>query len=324
MPENQESSSSRPEPSSRRQDSSRPPEGLLCGTMEVHRRLLTEDGDYASARTDIENQAFAYESGDARTARTGVTCIPVVVHVVHRTDEENIDDTQVFSQLDVLNKDFRKRNADVAQVPEIWKDLAADSRVDFRLATRDPDGKPTTGITRTRTTVAGFGTDDAVKFTDRGGRDAWPADRYLNIWVCLLDGGLLGYAQFPGGPAATDGVVVRHSAFGTSGTAAAPFDLGRTTTHEVGHWLNLYHIWGDDGTGCSGSDFVADTPNQGGPNFGAPVFPHVSCRNGPHGDMFMNYMDYVDDAAMFMFTTGQAKRVAATLDGPRSSLAEGT
>ncbi|MFI9309678.1 zinc metalloprotease [Streptomyces triculaminicus] len=310
MPEHQESPA-------------RPPEGLLCGTMEVHRRLLTENAAYATARTAIENHAFAYERGDARTARTGVTCVPVVVHVVHATDEENVDDAQVLSQLDVLNQDFRKLNPDVAGVPEVWRELAADSRVGFRLASVDPDGHPTTGITRTRTQVAGFGTDDAVKFTAQGGRDAWPADRYLNVWVCLLEGGLLGYAQFPGGPAATDGVVIRHSAFGTNGTATVPFALGRTATHEVGHWLNLHHIWGDDGTGCSGSDFVADTPNQGGPNFGSPVFPHVSCRNGPHGDMFMNYMDYVDDAAMFMFTTGQAVRVNATLDGPRSTFPTG-
>jgi hypothetical protein len=128
-----------------------------------------------------------------------------------------------------------------------------------------------------------------------------------------------GYAQFPGGKAATDGIVILHSAFGTTGTAAAPFHLGRTATHEIGHWLNLFHIWGDDGTGCSGTDFVADTPNQGGHNTGAPVFPHVSCSNGPNGDMFMNYMDYTDDAAMFMFTEGQAARMDATLDGARSS-----
>ena len=92
-------------------------------------------------------------------------------------------------------------------------------------------------------------------------------------------------------------MVILHSGFGTTGTASAPFDLGRTATHEIGHWLNLLHIWGDDGTGCNGSDEVADTPNQGGPNFGIPTFPQLSCNNGPDGDLFMNYMDYTDDAA---------------------------
>ncbi|MCD9140645.1 zinc metalloprotease [Streptomyces albireticuli] len=297
----------------------RSPESLLCGTMEVHRRLLDEQPEYATARVEVENRAFAYERGDEATARAGVTRIPVVVHVVHRTDAENIGDAQIRSQIDVLNRDYRKRNPDVARTPAVWQPLTADSRIEFALATRDPAGRPTTGITRTRTTTVGFGTDDAVKFTARGGHDAWPADRYLNMWTCVLRRGLLGYAQFPGGPPATDGVVMLHSAFGTTGTATAPYDLGRTATHEVGHWLNLFHIWGDDGTGCSGTDHVADTPNQGGPNFGTPVFPVVSCGNAPDGDMFMNFMDYTEDAAMFMFTQGQAARMDATLDGPRSS-----
>jgi hypothetical protein len=129
----------------------------------------------------------------------------------------------------------------------------------------------------------------------------------------------LGYAQFPGGPKATDGVVILNTAFGTEGTATAPFNLGRTVTHEVGHWLNLRHIWGDT-LDCSGGDRVADTPNCAGPNFGQPKFPTVSCGNAPHGDMFMNYMDYVDDAAMFMFTAGQVSRMSACLAGPRKSL----
>jgi hypothetical protein len=134
-----------------------------------------------------------------------------------------------------------------------------------------------------------------------------------------LGGGLLGYAQFPGGPAATDGVVILNTAFGSVGTAAAPYNLGRTATHEIGHWLNLRHIWGDT-EDCSGSDFVDDTPNAQQPNYGKPTFPHVSCNNAPNGDMFMNYMDYVDDDAMVMFTKGQIARMQATLAGPRNSL----
>ena len=133
-------------------------------------------------------------------------------------------------------------------------------------------------------------------------------------------GDLLGYAQFPGGPAATDGVVILHSAFGNTGTAAAPFNLGRSATHEIGHWLNLRHIWGDDGGGCSGDDFVADTPNCADHNFGKPAFPHVTCSNGPNGDLFMNYMDYTDDDSMFMFTNGQILRMQACLDTDRSTI----
>jgi len=296
----------------------------VCGTMPVHRRLLSEDAGYALARTEVENLAFAFKRGTETTARVGVTTLPVVVHVVHHTTEQNIADDQIVSQIDVLNRDYRRLNPDVSQVPAVWQPIAADCRIEFRLASQDPDGRPTNGITRTRTRKASFGMDDAVKFASGGGHDAWPADEYLNIWVCgrLFDPGvgeILGYAQFPGGPPATDGVVIAHRFFGTTGTATAPFNLGRTATHEVGHWLNLLHIWGDDGDGCSGSDFVDDTPNAGGPNFGAPAFPHVTCNNAPDGDMFVNYMDYTDDAAMFMFTQGQAARIDATLDGVRSS-----
>jgi hypothetical protein len=296
------------------------PQRRTCATMDVHRRLLSRDPDYASARAAIENDARLYEQGIRVAARLGVTRIPVVVHVVWNTAAQSISDAQIASQIDVLNRDYRRSNPDVGSTPAPFLPLTADARVEFVLATVDPDGAPTSGIERRQTAVTSFTDDDAVKSQATGGMDPWPADRYLNIWVCQLGGGLLGYAQFPGGSPATDGVVILHSAFGTTGTAAPPFHLGRTATHEIGHWLNLNHIWGDDGTGCSGTDNVADTPNQGGANTGTPTFPHVSCNNGPNGDMFMNYMDYVDDSAMFMFTAGQVTRMQAALDGPRSSI----
>ena len=301
------------------------PQVRHCATDEVHLRMLLEQPEYMERRAAIENQAFrakmAFRSGRGMIeARPGCTRIPVVVHVVSRTAAENVTQAQIDSQIDVLNKDFRKKNSDTGSVPAVFQSLVADARVEFALATTDPNGNPTNGVTRRTTTVNGFGSDDAVKRNATGGTDAWPADRYLNIWVCRLAGGLLGYAQFPGGPAATDGVVITHTAFGTTGTAAAPFDKGRTATHEIGHWLNLRHIWGDDASACSGSDFVDDTPNQASANTGKPTFPHISCSNGPNGDLFMNYMDYVDDAAMFMFTTGQVVRMQAALDGPRSTI----
>ena len=197
--------------------------------------------------------------------------------------------------------------------------MVGDARVEFVLAKKDPKGKKTKGIVYSRTTKTSFGSDDGVKFKSSGGVAAWNTKKYLNIWVCSLGGGLLGYAQFPGGPAKTDGVVILNTAFGTKGTASAPFNKGRTATHEVGHFFNLRHIWGDV-NGCTGTDQVADTPNARLPNTGKPTFPHITCSNGPHGDMFMNYMDYVDDAAMFMFSIGQVARMEATLAGPRKSL----
>ncbi|CDG81346.1 M43 family zinc metalloprotease [Janthinobacterium agaricidamnosum] len=297
-----------------------PPKKRTCATMEVHRRLLSLNPAYAYARDAIENLAGLYENQQQQTQRSGVTRIPVVVHVVWNTPAQNISDAQIASQIDVLNRDYRRTNPDVANTPAPFLPLTADALVEFALASADPDGAPSTGIERRQTAVASFGSDDAVKSQASGGMNAWPSERYLNIWVCQLSGGLLGYAQFPGGPAATDGVVILQSAFGTTGTAAPPFHLGRTATHEIGHWLNLNHIWGDDGSGCGGTDNVADTPNQGGANTGTPNFPHVSCNNGPNGDMFMNYMDYVDDPAMFMFSAGQVARMQACLDGPRSGI----
>jgi pregnancy-associated plasma protein-A len=297
------------------------PSERICGTMPVHERLLRTDPGYLEARVRSENAAFEARTMRAMTARAGITVIPVVVHVVHKTNAQNISEAQIRSQIDVLNRDFRKTNPDIANVPAPFVPLAADARIEFELATTDPSGAATDGITRTKTTANSFSDDESVKAASSGGADAWPRDDYLNIWVCELNtNGLLGYAQFPGGPAATDGVVILHTAFGTTGTAAAPFNLGRTATHEIGHFLNLRHIWGDDGTGCSGDDFVADTPNAAGPNRGAPAFPRVTCSNGPNGDMFMNYMDYTDDVAMFMFTDGQVTRMQTCLDNDRPSL----
>ena len=165
-------------------------------------------------------------------------------------------------------------------MPAVWRGLVADAGIEFALASRDPDGRPSDGITRTRTTRTSFGTGDSVKSSKTGGADPWPSDRFLNLWVCTLGDGLLGYAQFPGGPRRTDGVVITASAFGTSGTARAPFDRGRTAVHEIGHWLNLRHIWGDT-EDCSGSDLVADTPNAAGPNYGKPRLPARLLRERP-------------------------------------------
>ena len=194
-------------------------------------------------------------------------------------------------------------------MPAPWKGLVTDARIQFKLVK----------VTRTKTNVAAFSHDDGMKKAATGGIAPITPKTHMNMWVCALSGGLLGYAQFPGGPAETDGVVINVQAFGTQGTAQAPFNKGRTATHEVGHYLNLRHIWGDT-PDCSGSDMVADTPNCAGPNFGEPTFPVITCGNGPHGDMFVNYMDYTDDAAMFMLTTQQVVRMRAALDTERKGL----
>jgi hypothetical protein len=299
----------------------RPPKHRQCGVQQVNERLTELDPKLRERQQKIEQDCVrAIERGDAQRVWRRLITIQVVVHVVYKRSEENVSDAQIKSQIDVLNKDFRAANTDRSKVPDAWKSLVADPNIQFKLATKDPRGKATKGITRTKTTRDSFGTGDSVKKKSGGGIPPWPTDRYLNFWICNLGEGLLGYAQFPGGPARTDGVVILYTAFGTKGAASAPFNLGRTATHEVGHYLNLRHIWGDM-TDCSGTDHVSDTPRAQMPNYGKPDFPHISCNNGPNGDMFMNYMDYVDDAAMFMFTPGQAARINATLAGPRKKLA---
>lgn len=294
----------------------------ICGAMAQHEWLREIDPGLRGRRAQLKEQVRqSIESGEALRVTRELITLPTVVHLVWRTDAENISDEQVTSQIEALNRDFRARNENQGNVPAVWQGFIADAKIEFELASRDPQGNPTNGITRTKTERDSFGIQtDPVKTTVGGGTPPWPTDRYLNIWVCNLRGGLLGYAQFPGGPPETDGVVILDTAFGTRGTARAPFNLGCTATHEVGHWLNLFHIWGDSDD-CSGTDEVSDTPNAQQPNYGRPDFPRVSCNNAPNGDMYCNFMDYTDDAYMFMFTPGQVLRMNAALATERATLA---
>jgi pregnancy-associated plasma protein-A len=278
--------------------------------MAAHMMLLERYPSFHARQFALEAATARSRSAPVNLATIPLVTIKVIVHVVYNTNAQNISAGQIASQIKVLIKDYRAKNPDRSRVPIPWKGLVTDSRIQFKLAK----------VTRTKTTVASFAADDGVKKASHGGIAPITPKRYLNVWVCPLGGGLLGYAQFPGGPNGTDGVVINYRAFGTSGTAQAPFNKGRTATHEVGHYLNLRHIWGDTDD-CSGSDQAADTPNAAGPNYGTPTFPSVTCNNGPNGDMFMNYMDYVDDPAMFMFTTQQVVRMRSALAGPRSGLA---
>jgi hypothetical protein len=251
------------------------------------------------------------------TAGNGVIRIPVVVHIVYNTVGQNISDAQVKSGIDALNRDFRKRNSDTVNTPAHFKSLAADAEIEFILATADPKGRATTGIIRKSTSVSNWKMDDKIKYTAQGGDDAWDSKSYLNIWVGNLVG-LLGYASAPGGAMDKDGVVIHSTAFGTI-NVAAPYHLGRTAVHEVGHWLGLKHIWGD---AYCGDDLVDDTPKQGSYTPGCPGGFRSSCNNGASGDMFMNYMDFTDDACINLFTEGQKQRMRSLFiaEGPRNSL----
>ena len=290
-----------------------------CYTDEYNKNLKENNSEFNLKQQQLEEHTINYINLlPLMNTNNAVIDIPVVIHILYNDSMENISNEQIQSQLDSLNKDFRALNADISNVPLAFSTLVADVGLEFCLATQDPDGNISTGVNRVFTENTNFSSsNNNMKFTSEGGADVWDSERYLNIWVCDLSGNTLGFAQFPGGPASTDGVVVDYEYFGSIGTALSPYDLGRTLTHEVGHWLNLRHIWGDS---YCGDDLVDDTPTQESANGGCQTFPSVSCNNGPDGDMFMNYMDYSYDNCLHMFTTGQKNRMIAALNNSRSGL----
>lgn len=289
-----------------------------CAADDVLQAQLAADPWLRTRMEQIEEfTKKAIASGELHKVVNGVIEIPVVVNVLWKTNAENISLAQIQSQIDVLNADFNNTNSDLNSTPTIYKPSIGKVGVRFVLKT----------VNRKPTNKKSWSPNDGMKRSSQGGIDPTDPVNNLNMWSCNLGQSLLGYAQFPGGDPSTDGVVVLYSAFGSralhsAGTYTSKYDLGRTATHEVGHWMNLRHIWGDDGTSCSGSDLVGDTPNQAGYNVGCPTFPRRTCSN--NGDMSMNYMDYTDDRCMFMFTAGQVQRMLAVFasNGPRAAIGQ--
>lgn len=286
-----------------------------CGTME-HMEYLKQQNPNLEAEMKMYNaqlnQWIATNTNAERSSNAVVT-IPVVFHILYNNTSENISDADIQSQLVAMNADFMGLNADTSKIPSVFKKVFDAPKIQFCMAQRTPDGKPTNGIVRKSTTKTSFGTNDEAKFTSKGGDDAWDTKRYYNIWVCDLGSSILGYGEFPTATATNTFGYVGHYKFTGTINATKPYHLGRTTTHEIGHCLNLRHIWGDDDCG---DDEVSDTPTQQEPSGGCPTFPTVSCSNGPNGNMFMNYMDYSDDACLTMFTKGQTTRMFAVINNP--------
>ncbi len=300
-----------------------------CTTTEVHLHKLMID----SAYQERYNNLFTSEKfqAPAQIASIDTTIIiPVVVHVIGYNNSYPVQREQIQSQIDVLNEDYALLNATSLDIPSIWLSLSKDSKIRFQLAQRDPDNQPTEGITWNMGNQAEYNIFDASIYeSDSGGHDAWPRSKYLNLWVCKLSGNALGYANYPGSAPNNDGIVISPRAFGRFGNTTEPYNLGRTATHEVGHWLSLIHIWGDDpaSSPCSGKDFTGtqqswdDTPNQAQQTYRCKSFPALDdCATSSPGYMYMNYMDYTDDKCMMFFTAGQIRKFRYVLDGIRDSI----
>ncbi len=299
-----------------------------CGTMEKLAIQKQQDPTLASRMAADEEmlEKFIDQTEGMRSSSTIVT-IPVVFHVLYHTTGQNISNNRIFDQINTLNKDYAHLNTDTANTPAPFKPLTADTHIQFCLAQQDPSGNYTSGIVRKSVTVTGFDplSNNNVKYSSLGGDDAWDRNQYLNLWICNFSGSstqLLGISQFPGGAAATDGCTVLYGTVGGTtyhGTTPS-YNLGRTLTHEIGHWFNLHHVWADDGGSCGSSDYVSDTPNQGSENYGCPAFPHTDACTAGNGVMFMNYMDYTDDNCMNMFTNGQSTRMNAAINAQRAAI----
>ena len=280
-----------------------------CASHAVLEQQLKENPQLATKMAEVEK--FTNDAIKSGRLVNGKVEIPVVFNVLYRTSAENISLAQLQSQIDVLNQDFNAANADYNTANNPYSASRANVGITFVLDQ----------VIRKSTTKTSWGTNDVMKNAKRGGIAPTSPTTKLNIWVCTIGGGILGYAQFPGGASATDGVVLDSKYTGNTGTATAPFNLGRTATHEVGHWMNLRHIWGD--TTC-GNDQVADTPVHDSANYGVPAVGHRSTCTGTPLEMYMNYMDYTDDRGMYMFSLGQKSRMDAIFvsGGARNSFAQ--
>ena len=297
-----------------------------CGTVEYMKNLQSENFQQNKLQFEkwIQNKTRLRKQGRLERQQA-IFEIPIVVHVIHKGEAvgsgTNIPDEQILSQISVLNEDYRRLNNDASNTPPEFQTVAGSLDVEFVLARQDPEGLATTGIVRVQGTQTSWSINDNYELKSLS---YWPAEDYLNIWVCDLTG-VLGYSQFPvsGLPGLenssdnrlTDGVVIAHDAFGSKDDG--PFNLlnkygkGRTTTHEVGHFFGLRHIWGDDDGQCDGTDYVSDTPNQSGESTGCPTMPLASCGVT---SMYQNFLDYTDDACMNLFTVEQVGRMITVLE----------
>ena len=268
-----------------------------CSTDQMFDQLVKKNPSTLIEHQKLEAFTKQFTANNLNKAGA-VKVIPIVFHIIHNYGTENLTDQHIFDGMQVINEDFRKLNSDTGQIVSAFKGIAADSEIEFRLAQKDPNGNCTTGITRTASTQT-YTAGDGVKFLI-----SWPNNQYLNVWmVQSIASGAGGYATYPGSPPPYDGIVVRSGQFGLN---------QRTLTHEIGHYLNLRHTWGNSNSpeqlsNCSTDDLVGDTPNTEG-NY-ACVLTGVTCSSL---DNVQNYMEYA--FCDRMFTEGQKTRMQAALN----------
>ncbi len=275
-----------------------------CGQSIIKKQTLLDDPTFQYTNEAIQANFKNYTNYNTAITREDKSfTIPVVVHVFYNVDAENISDAQIQSQIDALNRDYNAGSIDVSKTPTIFQNVLANCKIQFVLAKLDPNQVTTTGITRHKSITQFWGLKDNVKKPALGGNTPWNPKNYLNLYVARIGDGVLGYSSFPGCKADVEGVVIDPSCFGTTGNVHAPFNKGRTLVHEIGHWLGLNHIWGD--ADC-GDDRINDTPVQQSAHYGTitnAVFSN--CTGKSTQDMSMNFMDYVNDESMWMFTNDQ-------------------
>ncbi len=306
-----------------------------CASQAILNQKVAENDRISTYRYDLEQRIQRLiDEEESGVLYRDVLSIDVVVHVVWKEAEEMISEEQVMSQIEVLNEDFRQLNAslDLVTFPP-FQGLVADMEIEFNLATVDPAGNPTSGINYVETDVTSIAGQYAagkrrICHSDLGGADAWCYHNYLNVWVGAYEGGVLGEASFPGQELENpeeDGIRVSYAAFGRTPNLEQPYNLGRTLTHEIGHYFNLFHPWGQSdedppNLDCMDDDGIADTPKQAF-TYKNTCFQNVQQSCGTP-DMHYNFMNYTDDACMAMFTLGQKERVVATILTERPGLLE--
>lgn len=302
-----------------------------CATDIKLQELFASDPDAIQRFWQNENQLQQIIASNSGGGRNIIITIPVVFHIIHSGQPIgtglNLSAAQIQSQIDVLNECFRMKNADTALIPSWFLDRKADVQIEFCLALYEPNGNlaATPGITRhVYANTNNFDTN--IKPATQ-----WDPTRYLNFWTTTLTNNILGYGTIPGlFPWNEDGVVLDYRRVGKApdNPNAGANDRGRTAVHEVGHWLGLFHTFQDSCKGMTPQtcnlqgDFICDTPPEKEATYGAPNLLQNTCNETPvdEKDMWMNYMDYVDDNQMHMFTQDQRARMQATLLGYRSGI----